>query len=517
MTIRRVLIVLAVLLVPAIWAFSSPPGSSPDEDFHLASIWCAQGISPGTCETSDVATVLLVPRQAVAQTCYAHNPSQSGACQEAAIAYDAVDSCDRYAFLDNPAEACAQAQGTAGLTGIWDGFANSHRSYPPYYYEFMHLFVTSNVIVSIMMIRLVNVVITATMLLLVIFLSRRSARQAVVAAAIGASIPLGLSLTGSVNPSAWGIVSLCTFWVALLEGIEQTQRKRRAALLAIAVIGLVMAIATRVDVQAFIAISIVVVLLLSPVAQKAVRRYWYLVACGVGVIALGAIVMMRVTQQWNVTPAGAPPTSEAARLLLYSNFIEISGLWTGSFGTWGIGQIDTPTPSLVAALAVPVFFFFVLFGLSKVNAGKCIALAFIVVSFLTVALWTLQGNSKHVGELVQPRYLLPLLFLLVGTAILVPNRETGLRLSHAQRHVIVGLLAVSQSLALHATMRRYITGIDFPHYNLNLGIEWWWTILPSPMLVWLVGSVAFTYLAYEALRLFTPPPRIVEQFPQLSK
>ena len=27
----------------SIWAFASPPGSAPDDDFHLPAIWCSHG------------------------------------------------------------------------------------------------------------------------------------------------------------------------------------------------------------------------------------------------------------------------------------------------------------------------------------------------------------------------------------------------------------------------------------------------------------------------------------------
>ena len=59
MTRRSRLHIAAAIAVPVAllaallaWGVSSPPGSSPDEDYHMGSIWCAGGIEAGVCETA---------------------------------------------------------------------------------------------------------------------------------------------------------------------------------------------------------------------------------------------------------------------------------------------------------------------------------------------------------------------------------------------------------------------------------------------------------------------------------
>jgi hypothetical protein len=53
-------------------------------------------------------------------------------------------------------------------------------------------------------------------------------------------------------------------------------------------------------------------------------------------------------------------------------------------------------------------------------------------------------------------------------------------------------------------MRRYITGTDDQGFNLNSGIEWWWSIPVSPMAVFIAGSLSYAglvaILAREAIR-----------------
>ena len=48
------------------WAFASPIGAPPDGDFHMASIWCAQGDRLGMCKVEkakdSTQVELLTPR-----------------------------------------------------------------------------------------------------------------------------------------------------------------------------------------------------------------------------------------------------------------------------------------------------------------------------------------------------------------------------------------------------------------------------------------------------------------------
>jgi hypothetical protein len=41
------------------------------------------------------------------------------------------------------------------------------------------------------------------------------------------------------------------------------------------------------------------------------------------------------------------------------------------------------------------------------------------------------------------------------------------------------------------TLRRYLTGVDGAGWNLDSGVEWWWTMAITPMAVWTIGSLAF--------------------------
>jgi hypothetical protein len=111
----------------------------------------------------------------------------------------------------------------------------------------------------------------------------------------------------------------------------------------------------------------------------------------------------------------------------------------------------------------------------------------------------LLGSGDSVGENMQPRYLLPLIVLFAGVLMLSPGFEM-IRFTRVQSLLIWATLSVSHTVALHINMQRYIFGTDDLGPNLNNGIEWWWPAAPSPMIVWLITSAAFSALVAVVLR-----------------
>jgi hypothetical protein len=119
-------------------------------------------------------------------------------------------------------------------------------------------------------------------------------------------------------------------------------------------------------------------------------------------------------------------------------------------------------------------------------------------------LYVLEVGRSFAGEQVQPRYLLPLIIVFVGLAML-PVGQRVMRLSRLQVWLVVLALIAAQSVALHENMRRYITGLDVSGLDLNRNIEWWWPIPISPMVVWTVGTLAFAALVMILVRGITHP------------
>ena len=73
-TLNRVVAVcipVLLFLTLVAWAYASTVGSSPDDNFHLPSIWCGLGLREGLCEESGDPATRLVPSALLDATCYA--------------------------------------------------------------------------------------------------------------------------------------------------------------------------------------------------------------------------------------------------------------------------------------------------------------------------------------------------------------------------------------------------------------------------------------------------------------
>ncbi|MFM9876674.1 MAG: DUF2142 domain-containing protein, partial [Rhodoglobus sp.] len=108
-----------VLLVPVLafialgaWAFASPIGAGPDDDFHLVSTWCATG-NDEFCQPGTEANNRYAPAALVQAACFAQEPEVSAGCQ--------------------PSE-------WSVTPSILTSRGNFQREYPPVYYAAMSVF-----------------------------------------------------------------------------------------------------------------------------------------------------------------------------------------------------------------------------------------------------------------------------------------------------------------------------------------------------------------------------------------
>jgi hypothetical protein len=140
---------------------------------------------------------------------------------------------------------------------------------------------------------------------------------------------------------------------------------------------------------------------------------------------------------------------------------------------------------------------------------QAIASSLVFIALIVVPMYTLSVNGLSVGQIVQPRYLLPLIGLLIATAVYRSSIEGGMDLSRGQISLIgIGLFGAN-AISLHTNLRRYLTGLDQNQVSLNFEIEWWWVQRPSPdavlwlspNYVWIGGSLAFGLFLFSMWKL----------------
>jgi hypothetical protein len=127
------------------------------------------------------------------------------------------------------------------------------------------------------------------------------------------------------------------------------------------------------------------------------------------------------------------------------------------------------------------------------NWRKRATVVLMVLLMWAIPLYLLQLGGFRAGEQFQPRYLLPLVIVVIGFLLLTRDGQPLLK-DRFGRSAAVVALSLANAIALHTNFRRYITGMNYQDLNLNAPREWWWFFLPdwiSPNLVWVVGSLAF--------------------------
>lgn len=466
------------------WAMASPVGSAPDDDFHLASIWCAGGEQAGVCEAVEgQPEVRAVPIE-IANTseCYRFDREVSAACADAFVADSA-----------NPA---GELVGTLRVNEVL-------LLYPNGYYSAMHFFVGPDEVRSVMVMRIVNATLAVAALAWVIALATSArvrsgsgiARLVAVATAV-VWIPLGLSILGSTNPSSWsftGLMLLTAMGLVLLRGGENcaplAMGSRSWWFAALGVfVGALMATASRLDAAAYIAIVVVVLFVLT--VWRGMRQAWQSSALLLAVAIWGALTFALAP-----TPGGGPGgtmgQAEQGIGLLLTNLTFVGVYTQGVVGGWPLSWSDVQLPPSIPIIGTLVLGAVIAFGMRVMWQRKGWALGVSAAALITVPLVFLQREGLGVGEVVQPRYIAPLLLLVVMIA-LVDRAGDPVTLPTGVRWSITIGLALSASLSWWVFAHRFA-------YGSGVGVFDAEAIAPYAA-AWLLVSVAGALWIWWALR-----------------
>ncbi len=466
-----VVIAIGALAVGAAWAVSSPVGSSPDDDYHLASIWC-----PPPIETSGCTVTTDDKGKPVAVVPY------SVSLQSMCFRFDADTSA-----------ACPEGTSPTGTSRFDVG------SYPGGFYHVMHLFTSStNPVRSVLVMRLVNVLVAVMLGFGVWAFGGRAVGRLMAYAVLGSFVPLGLFVIPSTNPSSWAVTGVATAFLGLMGLAAAVRRTEAIGSGVLAVIGAVLAGNARTDAGPYLCM----------IAVAAVIAVWGryrsspLKLIGPAVVAIaGAVTFLRGTMVSGFTREGmaaAEGYDTSTRVwseLLVENLEKLPGLISGSYGTWHLGWLDTPMPTGVWVPTLMVAGGLCLAGLREMSISKFLALGLAAGMLVAVPLYLLMGAKLRVGEVVQPRYLLPLLPVVVGLCAVGVRRRPPVGITPVQAAVVWAAMVGAQAVALMTELRRYVTGYDGPQV-VGEKVEWWWHGLPGPFTVWLVGSIAFAIAAF---------------------
>lgn len=476
--------VLAIIALLA-WALASPVGAAPDDDFHLVSTWCAvEGdyCAPGTAPNNRE-----VPEGLLDASCYAHDPESSAGCQ-GGVSFDPENTqlTDRGNFVG---------------------------AYPPVYYAFMHLFVGSDIILSALVMRIVSILIFVGLTTALFVLLPVQRRSTLIWMWLISTMPMGIFLLSSNNPSGWAVLGVGSAWLALL-GYLETTGKRKWALGGIFALATIMASGARGDAALYAVIGIGAVFLLTAPWKAGERtpekwkRYAKdaILPAVMTVLCFAFFVLSTQTQAGVIgfggeaggssgsgDVTGEPEAALSGFGLLAYNLLNVPFLWAGNFGEWGLGWLDTAMPAIVPFGAIAVLVGVGITGLGKVWDRKLLVVIACAATLWILPVYVLWQGGNIIGEAVQPRYLLPLIVLFAGL-LMLERADKQVRFTRVQLLMVGAVLAGVNLVAMHMNLRRYLTGVDQPGLNLDHDYEWWWSMPVSPMFVWIIGSAAYLAL-----------------------
>jgi hypothetical protein len=473
--------IISAILALSAWAVSSPIGSSPDDDFHNPSIWCGQGAREDLCETGSDPNTSLVPQTLTNNSsCFAFNNAASGVCTEST--------------------ALAQAYRV-----------NLHNGgYPPFYYWATSWLASDDLTASILGIRIANSILGVLLIAVLVWLLPKHLRQIPVLSLIATAVPLGMFTIASVNPSSWAILAIAIFFPSVIGLVRAESWQKALPFAALAGLSFLMGSGSRADSGAFLLLAgALAVLIALPkkyiTAVKPLPRA-LIIAVGVGVFVF-MLSTSNTVSQWIATSMNLGLGTLLASGL--QNVRSLPDLFVGAFGYWALGWLDTYLPSSVWAITFGIFFALFFASIKNFSTRQTIAAVAAFGALIIVPLVTLAVQGYVVGQWVQPRYLVPLLTLLLAVALYRGSSSKGVGLSSGQIFFIGLGLVVANAISLHTNLRRYLTGLDFNEISLDTAIEWWWVTKPagdplfwfSPGNVWLGGVIAFALVFFSLWKL----------------
>jgi len=450
---------VALSLVGVAWTLASPVGSSPDDDFHLATIWCLAD-APNLCRRTGreleegVERVLVVPALGSGKPCFFMQPEVSAACR--------VRAAEGSSLIPSRAN---------------DGL------YPNGFYRLLAPFASGNVDRSVVVMRMASWLLVQSLLFAALAVAGTELRRAFALAFLVTLIPMGVFLFASTNPSGLAIAGVAVYWCAALTFLDRDHGRRAVAAAGLALLAASLALGSRADAGLFLAVASVAAWISGAGFHRPRRRSILPVSVGAVGLLLTATGAGQ-SRRWAGELGIEEENSLAAKV--FEALLDVPGRVLGSLGLSELGWRDTPMPALTSVLMVLAFGAAVALGLAVTTREKWFALATVATATIALPMVVLVS-----GQNVHPRYLLPLLPVLAGTALVAPRGRAGISITRGQAALVLSAVAVAHAAALHSTIRRYVTGIDEGGPDLGEGREWWWTTGPGPMAVWLLGSLAF--------------------------
>jgi len=467
------------------WIVSSPPGASPDDDYHQTSIWCPRPIE-------DHCTIV--------------GTDDSG--------HPIVD-VPQTVVLSAPAFAFSKETSAYNLLGLSDEVPQGTNrvddgDYPGYYYTFMHMFVEDDVDRAILVMRWVNFSFAVVLYGAALLLLGGAQRRLLTYTLICGALPINLYFTTSINPSSWAFTGVVSLWIGL-EGFFTSHGARRVGLGCVAILGTVLAAAARTDSAMYCAI---IAFAMTVFHFRGVWKRKLLLFLPLAAALVGSLSYLSTRQASTLTVVSESGEAQVWTFwgsvsLFLSNVAHLPAFLL-RFWTMDLGWSDVPSPySLgICLLLITIVWVGYCFIRGRCDWHKVAALVIVGGSIYGLPVLFMQMQKTYLGVWgFQARYIFPLMMVFFGVAMTGSPRTDPPRLPWWLSIPCLVALLIAHGRLLHILIRRYVTGLDVTGFNLNPGAEWWRGAGPSPMGTWILGTAGLAVALASYLVLTTTSRR----------
>lgn len=481
----RAISLIAILLTLVTWMLAVPRGSTPDEGYHLASIWCSSGISESQCEplegSDTIDSIVLTPF--ISTFCYNRSPDFSANCD------------------------VAPTDGAMAAHQRFDG-----NDFRVFYYKVQHPLTHFGPVVGVTLMRLLNIGIFMFVFGAIIYMNLGVVRIHGLIALFLILVPQGLYLLASVNPSSWAITGVGTNWVFLLGLLNAKDRRTRFLNGGMWLFTLILAF-SRLDSIGLLLFSAAMVLLFSNSSRGSGRkRLTSLVAIALAIVVLNERFGLLSTFLSSVGTTFAENKPDFFVYWLF-HLVDIPAFSFGfnyeDFGPLG-GSLEILLPAIIPIIVSGILVAVIAPLISRFSVRS---LLFAVSSsgFLyIILLQQLSVEQTYNPYWVQGRYILPILPFIIGFLIhLSPNRDLNVRVLLTERLIWMGA-AVAQSITLLTVVQRYSLGSNKAFLDLFSSEAWSYSPAIDSVYLWAIGTIAFAVFARSLIAIIRVELRQVE-------
>jgi hypothetical protein len=490
-----VALALGVFTLLVAWGLSSPPGSTPDDDYHTISILCADSDN---------------------EFCQILETDPDGNPIKAIVPLRAANNCFFTSFPSKDGSCISQQ---SGLKAETTRISIDHVI--GFYYTVMNRFLGSDYETSIRDMRIFNAFIFSALLFLALLTGVPRIRRGVVLLVLTALIPLAAFFVPSINPTSWAITGVVFCWVFLYSLIQLVRPSRNWWRIAGASCGLflslVVALGGRKDPQIYlIVIFIATIILMWPRFSTKIK--WLLVAM-TGVIGTAGYVI-QADRIAGVTPVIYKSFFNPG--ILVESLVELPSVIAGTIGSsaplfrninffyYGIGWHEVQMPASVILITLATLGGLVFTFLPGAQKRQLVAVGFVVVLMVATQMYVVAVAVGQYSPNVTPRYMAPL--FLTSVVMFFSLVKVGRKFpSRGQAVWLFVAMPLASSIALLTTIRRYTNGQAETWFKLFFEPNWWWEDFPlNPTAVWFLGVGGSLLAAYSAIGLLRKPKERAE-------